>query len=89
VEEGVNDHQETVCTYSLPTSSNGQDEMITASTLGRLLFEEFDRDNWGMIDPYLFNPAPEDHQTADSIAAYDVLERVAARINTGDTDREE
>lgn len=58
---------------------------FTSEILGEILAEEFDRDHWGDIDPYLFRPRPEDwkeHDQADDWAAmYEVLARVCGRLN--------
>jgi hypothetical protein len=63
---------------------------LTVKELGQILYEEFDRDGWGTIEPYYFKDPPksEDHPDYDSeedncemSGLYDVLERSAKRIN--------
>jgi hypothetical protein len=61
--------------------------MITTKQLARILHEEFDRDGWGDIDPYLFKvvgAGKDDEDDDDFNNAEDlreVLERATARIN--------
>lgn len=59
--------------------------MITKEGLARVLYEEFERDAWGDIDPYLFyrvsKPEPEDGNDDDVAGMEAVLERVVARLN--------
>lgn len=51
---------------------------LTVKELGNILFEEFERDQWGDIDPYYFkNPSKEDGE----MSTYEVLDRVVKRIN--------
>lgn len=61
---------------------------MTLKDLARILKDEFGRDGWGDIDPYLFNlasqdPDPEDegdlHEDAQHMRK--VLSRVVQRIN--------
>lgn len=63
---------------------------ITAAELGRILYEEFERDSWGDIDPYYLKNPPkrDDHPDFDPEndggemgGLYEVLERAADRIN--------
>ena len=51
---------------------------LTTKQLGQILYEEFDRDDWGMIDPFYFNDAEDDD---DEMNPYEVLERATERIN--------
>lgn len=65
---------------------------MTIHDLARILHEEFDRDAWGDIDPYLFeglaksleDPSlldPDETDQAEEIEGLsEVLERVLARI---------
>ena len=51
---------------------------ITARELGKLLFQELERDQWGDIDPWWFKP---DYDVGESKDLYEVLERVVKRLN--------
>ena len=56
---------------------------ITAKQLGVILYDEFERDAWGMVDPYYFkNPLKSNEKlfSGDMAGLYEVLERAAARI---------
>jgi hypothetical protein len=65
---------------------------MTAIDLARIMHEEFERDAWGDIDPYLFeglansleDPSlldpDETDQTTEIEGLAEVLERVVARI---------
>lgn len=48
---------------------------ITVEQLGQILFEEFERDGWGLADTYYFNKP----DSGDGMQ--EVLERVVARLN--------
>lgn len=54
---------------------------ISAQTLAKLLYEEFERNDWGDIDPWLFKYVAEDklNEAADARALCDVLRRVLER----------
>ena len=56
---------------------------LTVKELGKILFEEFDRDKWGGIDPWHFKnpPKSDDDLGGEGTGLYEVLERVADRIN--------
>ena len=56
---------------------------ITVNELGRILYEEFERDLWGDVDPDAFkNPRRTSESKNDEMAGlYEVLERAANRIN--------
>jgi hypothetical protein len=59
----------------------GGEKMLTAEELGALLFEEFERDDWGMIDPGAF-ANPQGAETKGEMRGLkEVLERVTDRIN--------
>lgn len=56
---------------------------LTVERLGKILAEEFERDQWGDIDPFYFEyPAKKNDHAADDDArgVYEVLERVVARL---------
>ena len=59
----------------------------TAQRLAEILGEEFERDAWGDVDPYLFRVLAEGHELdgeemkRDVEGLKDVLERVADRLN--------
>lgn len=67
--------------------------VITAEDLARMLHEEFERDSWGNVDPYLFeavagsvaDPTLLDPQECDhaegTIALREMLRRVVARFH--------
>jgi hypothetical protein len=58
---------------------------MKATELARILSEELERDQWGSIDPYLFEelasgePDPDSDNYEEVIALREVLERVVAR----------
>lgn len=55
--------------------------VVTVELLGKLLFEEFERDGWGNIDPFYFQP-PEYGELTDDYQGLDkVLTRVVKRLN--------
>ena len=55
---------------------------ITAQRLAQLLHEEFDLDNWGDIDPFLFKLVAEGDfaEDDDARALEEVLVRVVIRL---------
>lgn len=53
---------------------------LTVTELGKMLREEFDRDGWGDVDPSYFDNPPKSGD-GDMGGLYEVLERVAKRIN--------
>ena len=62
---------------------------MTAARLAKILDEEFGRDSWGYIDPYLFRhihqpPGEPDDNDEAAAALRSVLERVAKRIEEGE-----
>jgi len=59
---------------------------ITVKGLGKLLYEEFDRDNWGSIDPFAFKTLPKSNTDDEMHGIYEVLERVIKRLNNGEGD---
>jgi hypothetical protein len=62
--------------------------MLTAEKLAKILDEEFEQDNWGDIDPYLFKevvkPVKDSDHADDAEALREVLERVVKRLNDGE-----
>lgn len=61
--------------------------MLTVEKLATLLFESFEEDSWGDVDPYLFKEVAEpvedsDHQR-DADGLREVLQRVVDRLNQG------
>ena len=56
---------------------------LTVDELGTILYEEFDRDGWGTVDPSRFRNPPSDTDKSDDNHAglREVLERVTNRIN--------
>ena len=63
---------------------------MDGTRLAQILHEEFKRDNWGDIDPWLFkmvsgtlevDDTVDDDNAEDAEALREVLERVAKRIN--------
>lgn len=58
--------------------------MINFQDLAKILGEEFDREDWGDIDPDLFNLVSEGARDVDSyediVAMEKVLKRVANRL---------
>jgi hypothetical protein len=55
--------------------------MITVEELGRILHEEFDADNWGLIDPLAFDPDGDFGEGGDYEGVKEVLERAVDRLN--------
>jgi len=58
---------------------------ITTQEFAQILSEEFDRDNWGDINPYLFQhiaypPDEEDDNDEEAQNLKEVLVRVLARL---------
>ena len=56
---------------------------MDATRLAQILSEEFERDHWGTIDPYLFKTVGQDRceEDEDAPPLRQVMERVAQRIN--------
>lgn len=66
------------------TISDGRDSMakrkLTAKKLGKILHEEFKRDQWGDVAPSCFRD-PQKASSDDEMAGlYEVLDRAAERI---------
>lgn len=57
--------------------------MLTAEILARLLFDEFDKRDWGDIDPLLFRDVAECEleRDPDATVMAEVLDDVAERAN--------
>lgn len=58
---------------------------LNAKTLARILYEEFDRDGWGDINPSYFGVVaqeidPEDDNAEEQVALDQVLIRVVRRL---------
>lgn len=60
---------------------------LNAKTLAKILFEEFDRDDWGDINPSYFeaiaqgiDPKGDDDNVEEQIALDQVLRRVVKRL---------
>ncbi len=53
---------------------------MDAARLAQILHEEFRRDNWGDIDPYLFGETELDDHGEDAESLRKVMERAAKRI---------
>jgi hypothetical protein len=58
---------------------------LTSKTLAKILFEEFDRDDWGDLDPGHFGIIaegidPKDDNVEEHIALDQVLRRVVKRL---------
>lgn len=62
---------------------------ITREMLGRILFEEFERDEWGLTDPYHFKYAAQEADDASELDENDdeveslrkVFNRTVSRLN--------
>lgn len=55
---------------------------ITAEELGKILHKEFERDQWGMVDPfYLKNPPRSGEDDGGMGGLHEVLERAAQKLN--------
>lgn len=56
---------------------------LTVEELGKILYEEFQQDDWGVIDPYYFkNPPKNAEEDPSGIGGlHEVLERVVKRLN--------
>jgi len=55
--------------------------IVTPEQLGKLLHEEFAKDNWGDIDPFYFNKPPKKDDGTEMDGLYEVLKRVCNRLN--------
>lgn len=55
--------------------------MLDCKTLAKILSEEFEQDDWGLIDPTLFKYVKEGEETMTSRDLEGVLTRVCDRIN--------
>lgn len=56
-------------------------EQITASELGMILYEEFDVEDWGTVSTDSFRNPPRKEDDDEDHGLYEVLERVAQRLN--------
>ncbi len=57
---------------------------MTPKRLGKILFEEFQRDGWGLMNPDSFEEPltnTEENEGWDDAGLYEVLERASKRIN--------
>lgn len=57
---------------------------VTPEMLGHLLYEEFQRDSWGTLDPDRFKDPPKKKnpdKDDDHNGLYEVLVRVTKRLN--------
>lgn len=54
--------------------------MLTPEKLGKILYEEFDHDKWGTIDPFYFKSVPKVGDGTDMDGIFEVLERVVERL---------
>ena len=56
--------------------------MLEVKKLARIMHEEFERDGWGDIDPFLFKLVVdcEDDEDDDVMGLRSVLERVVKRL---------
>ena len=56
---------------------------LTVKALGKILYEEFERDSWGTVDPYYFKEPPRMGEATpeNGEGLYEVLERAVNRIN--------
>lgn len=57
---------------------------ITAKELGQILYEEFERDEWGDVDPFYFKDPPKASEEGNLNrmgGLYEVLDRSAKRLN--------
>lgn len=56
---------------------------ITVQQLAKILFEEFERDYWGDIDPFLFSRVADGDPAAAGYTRdlVEVLDKVVARLN--------
>lgn len=56
---------------------------ITAKELGKILYKEFSRESWGLIEPdYFADPPKEGEAEPENMGGlYEVLERIAGALN--------
>lgn len=56
---------------------------LDVMTLSKILFEEFDREDWGLVDPNAFDDPPKKEEASeeDYGGLYEVMERVIQRLN--------
>lgn len=56
---------------------------ITAKTLGNFFFEEFEKGNWGFIDPYYFNSDARNDGCGgkEPEALEELLKKVIKKVN--------
>lgn len=60
-------------------------EKLTVEGLAALLFESFEQDSWGDVDPYLFSevaePVEDSDHAKDAADLRQVLQRVVDKLN--------
>jgi hypothetical protein len=64
-----------------PEEKSSRKVKITPEKLGQILYEEFEKELWGDVDPNAFKNLPKVDEDDDMAGLYDVVERTCKRIN--------